>query len=68
MENIGQVMRESRQEKKMTQQQLSTASGVPRNTIARIERGAHSSPKWETLVDLFRAMDLELVLRKLKRT
>jgi len=52
VKDIGATIREIRNKKKISIRALGEASGVPWNTIARIERGEHN-PKWDTLHAIF---------------
>ena len=54
---LGSLLRRLRKEKKMTQAQLSEASGVSRTQIARLETGEQGSgrPAWETMLGFAKA-------------
>jgi transcriptional regulator with XRE-family HTH domain len=64
VKDIGDTIREIRNKKKLSLRALGELSGVPWNTIARIERGEHESPEWKTLQKIFAALDLELAPRR----
>jgi transcriptional regulator with XRE-family HTH domain len=49
-------LRELREKAGLTQQQLADATGLTKDGIARLERGARS-PVWETVVSLCKALD-----------
>jgi transcriptional regulator with XRE-family HTH domain len=53
---LGDELRKARQTKKMTQEQLSFASGVDRTYISELENN-HRSPTVDVLLRLCRAMD-----------
>ena len=52
MDTIGEKIRDLRHKKKLSIRALGELSGIPWNTIARIERGLHSRPRWETVATL----------------
>ena len=54
MSMAGRMVREARQRAKLTQRQLAAKSGIPQETIARIERG-RSDPRVTTLDRLLEA-------------
>ncbi|CUH95913.1 hypothetical protein P22_1999 [Propionispora sp. 2/2-37] len=56
---IGKAVRDKRQEKGLTQVQLSQQSGVARSYIADIEKGRYA-PSVKTLTKLARVLDLDL--------
>ena len=56
MENIGAKIRELRGKKSLSIRELGNLADVHWNTIARIERGAHSSPRWETVAKILAAL------------
>lgn len=57
--DIGNAIRTARRQKKLTQAQLSVASGIWQDTISKIERGV-GDPKLETVFALLAALALEL--------
>ena len=59
MSMAGRMVREARQRAKLTQRQLAAKSGIPQETIARIERG-RSDPRVTTLDRLLEACEFGL--------
>ncbi len=59
MSMAGRMVREARRRAKLTQRQLAAKSGIPQETIARIERG-RADPRVNTLDRLLEACDLGL--------
>lgn len=55
----GRMLREARGRAKLTQRQLATKSGIPQETIARIERG-RADPRVNTLDRLLAACEFGL--------
>ena len=62
---VGQL-RDLRQRKHWTQQQLADAVGVPRSAIARLESAGHS-PRLETLHAVARELGYEVAVRLKRR-
>lgn len=58
---IGQQLRKSRQDKKLTQAQLARITGMEQAEISRIESG-HSNPTLITLHKLSSVLDLEFAI------
>ena len=56
MANLSSRLREKRKKEGLTQKQLEERSGVPQNTISRIEIGAVQEISTRTLVALARAL------------
>ena len=54
---MGYKVKEAREEKRMTQEELSKKSGVSRTTIVAIERGEKIDVKASTLIKLANALD-----------
>lgn len=54
---MGYKIKEKRKEKKMTQEELATKSGVSRATISGLENGTVRATSSKTLVKLARALD-----------
>jgi transcriptional regulator with XRE-family HTH domain len=59
--HIAETLRHAREGKGLSQRELSNSSGVPQSHISRIEAGAVDL-RLSSLVQLGRALDLELVL------
>ena len=55
--DLGRALRRLRHERGMTLESLAAAAGMHVTYLSRIER-AHSSPTWEKLTGLARAMDV----------
>jgi transcriptional regulator with XRE-family HTH domain len=51
-------LRHAREKKQLSQDQLAVLSGVPQNTISRIERGRRLKPHRSTLEKLARVLDV----------
>ena len=60
---VGEIVKECRQAKGMTQKQLSEMSGVARQTVADVESGRHGTSV-AILTDLLDAMGYELAVVK----
>jgi len=54
-----QSLREARQRRGMSQEQLAAASGVKQTNISAIERGAIRDPNWSTVAKLAAALGLD---------
>ena len=54
---MGYKVKEAREEKRMTQEELSRKSGVSRTTIVAIENGEEKDVKISTLLKLANALD-----------
>lgn len=54
---MGYKVKEAREEKRMTQEELSKKSGVSRTTIVAIESGEKIDVKASTLIKLANALD-----------
>ena len=52
-------LRHAREKKKLSQDRLAELSGVPQNTISRIERGERLNPHKSTLEKLARVLDVD---------
>lgn len=59
--DMGQVLRQARKDKHLTQKDLADLSGVWQETISKVETGT-ASTKVETLFSLLAALDLELMV------
>jgi transcriptional regulator with XRE-family HTH domain len=59
MSMAGRMLRESRVRARLTQRQLAEKSGIPQETIARIERG-RADPRVKTLDRLLEACEFGL--------
>lgn len=57
--DIGHAIREARKERRLSQTELASRSGLWQETISKIENGV-ASTKLETLFDLLAALDLEI--------
>lgn len=55
--DLGQAIRELRRDRGMTLEVLAAAAGMHVTYLSRVER-AHSSPTWEKLVGLARALEV----------
>lgn len=55
--DLGRALRRLRHEREMTLESLAAAAGMHVTYLSRVER-AHSSPTWEKLIGLARAMDI----------
>ncbi|MEK4688188.1 helix-turn-helix transcriptional regulator [Bacillus sp. FSL M8-0256] len=62
LEIVGNIIA-FREQKKLSQRELSRLSGVPQKTISRIENG-HDIPKISTLYKLLKALDLEITIKQ----
>lgn len=60
---VGEIVKECRQTKGMTQKQLSEMSGVARQTVADVESGRHGTSV-AILTELLDAMGYELAVVK----
>jgi transcriptional regulator with XRE-family HTH domain len=56
-QDLGLAIRELRRSRGMTLEVLASAAGMHVTYLSRVER-AHSSPTWEKLVGLARALDV----------
>lgn len=61
LEDMGNSLKKARLDKGLSQRALSTAAGIPQSHISKIETGAVDL-RLSSLIDLARALDLELVL------
>lgn len=59
-DTLGDRLRVCRAKLRMSQEQLSEASGVSRQTIAKIETGAIKSSTSATIIKLAKALDVPL--------
>ncbi|MEE4296129.1 MAG: helix-turn-helix domain-containing protein [Wenzhouxiangella sp.] len=59
---LGTALRRFRRERKMTQTELASRAGLRQATVSQAENGLETV-KLNTLMDLVRALDLEVVLR-----
>lgn len=59
--HIGEVLARERRRRSLTQADLADRMGRDQTYIARIE-GGKRDPRWETVVDFARALDLEPML------
>lgn len=59
-EKVGEKIKELRTEKKMSQEDLSRASGVSRQTILTLETGKAASANTGTLTALAKALDVSV--------
>lgn len=55
---MGYKLREAREEKRLTQEELSKKSGVSRQTIVALEKGISEDVKISTLQKLAAALDM----------
>lgn len=67
IEQIGRTLQEARENKGLSQRDLSAKAGVPQSHISKIENGAVDL-RVSSLVELARALDLELMLVPRKTT
>jgi transcriptional regulator with XRE-family HTH domain len=58
-QDLGQAIRELRRSRGMTLEVLAAKAGMHVTYLSRVER-AHSSPTWEKLAGLARAMDIPI--------
>jgi len=59
-ETLGDRLRMYRAKKRMSQEELAKASGVSRQTIAKIETGAIKSSTSATVIKLAKALDVAM--------
>ncbi|OOM69512.1 helix-turn-helix transcriptional regulator [Clostridium sp. BL-8] len=57
MENIGELLKKLREDKKLTLKELADKSGVGQSTISDIETGKAKNPRIDTLISLAKALD-----------
>jgi len=57
--DLGNVLRQARKSRNLTQAELATRAGIWQRTVSNIETSA-SGAKVETIFDLLAALDLEL--------
>jgi transcriptional regulator with XRE-family HTH domain len=50
------TLREARQQRKLTQEELAARSGVEQTTISNLETGRVQSPTWETVSRLCKVL------------
>lgn len=60
METFGQRLKRLRELRKWTQQELAERSGVPYETIYRVERGTHQEPRVSVAAKLSKALGVSL--------
>lgn len=59
---LGSALRRFRRERKMTQTELASRAGLRQGTVSHVENGLETV-KLNTVMDLLRALDLEVVLQ-----
>ena len=59
MEIIGQMIKQARQERKLTQEQLGEIIGVKKSQISKLENNANSATI-DTIVKVFKALKAEI--------
>lgn len=59
MTAIGDFLKNARKEKGLSQSDLADLSGVTQGAISAIETGKRSSPQWDTIKNLFDALDVQ---------
>lgn len=59
--DIGHALRQVRRQKKLTQKELASISGVWQETISKIENGVGGA-KIDTICNLLAALDLEITV------
>lgn len=52
-------LREARQQRNLTQEELAVAAGVEQTTISNIETGKVQSPSWDTVAKLSAALGVD---------
>lgn len=57
---MGYRIREEREKKNMTQEELSRASGVSRGTISALENGSSRATTTKTLMNIARALGISI--------
>lgn len=57
MENIGELLKQLREDKNLTLKELAEKSGVGPSTISDIENGKAKNPRIDTLINLANALD-----------
>jgi transcriptional regulator with XRE-family HTH domain len=60
MKTFGERLKQLREKRGFTVMQLAATSGVPYETIYRVERGTHQEPRVSVAVKLARALGLSL--------
>ncbi len=58
--DVGDLVRETRRQKKMTQAELAEKSGVSRVRIVQLERGEVFDMTWSNVTSLLEALELSL--------
>lgn len=58
--DVGELVRETRRQKKMTQAELAEKSGVSRVRIVQLERGEVFDMTWSNVTGLLEALELSL--------
>lgn len=61
--DIGHALHRVRKKNGLTQKELASKSGVWQETISKVENGSPGA-KLETILDIFAALDLELIVTK----
>ena len=62
-ETIGQLIRQLRKEKGMTQVELASSASTTQKSISRIETGKDNA-SFSTIVTIFEALDMEVSLKE----
>ncbi|EOQ19684.1 MULTISPECIES: helix-turn-helix domain-containing protein [Bacillus cereus group] len=57
---IEQVIKEKRKNKGWTQLTLAKQSGVPQPTISQIERGERTSPSYQNIIKIAKALEISI--------
>lgn len=60
--HLGAALRRFRREQKITQTELASRAGLWQGTVSQVENGLETV-KLNTVMDLLRALDLEIVLQ-----
>jgi transcriptional regulator with XRE-family HTH domain len=61
--SIGEIVFKKRNEMKLTQEDVSNASGISKNTLGRIEQGKFS-PGTDLLLSIFKILNIQLKIDK----
>ena len=58
--NLAEMIKNARENKKISQRELSRRTGIDNNTISQIEKGERKKPNSLSLIKLSQALDLSL--------
>ena len=56
--SIGQLIREKRKEKNLSQKRLGALCGISDSEVMKIENGVRKTPNWESLCKIAKALDI----------